>query len=214
MATRKARPAAALLGGQVVTDPGNHYTAPATDQTADFSGVITAPNESALDMLRTMATTLREKMREAQRTAEAAEVAAADLTSFQMVALPEAMLLAGVTDFTLSDGSKLSVKEDVKAAITIANREEAHQWLRDHGHGSVIKIFWEIDLRSFTMDQLPAIEEVLRVNLGLEPEAKESVHNATLKSLVKEILEAGTTLPPVFSVHQFKKAELKEPKAK
>jgi hypothetical protein len=44
------------------------------------------------------------------------------------------------------------------------------------------------------------------------PESLESVHAATLKSLVKELLEKGTTLPPSISVFEFKKAELKEPK--
>lgn len=220
MATARKKPAAALLGGQVVTNPGHadlsaHGVTDVVDKLAapDFSGVAVPPSVEALELLRTMANQLRELLTTAAEAQEAADVANAALSKYQMFTMPEAMEQAGLTEFKLDDGAKLAVKPDLKVGISEANRAAAHAWLRAHGHGSVIKTILEIDVRTLSEIKLEALEKKI-VAAGVDPEHKESVHNATLKSLVKEILEAGTTLPPAFSVHQFKKAELKEPKAK
>ena len=55
---------------------------------------------------------------------------------------------------------------------------------------------------------------MIRRDFGLEPEVQESIHAATLKSLVGEMLANGVAVPASISVHQFKKATVKEPKAK
>jgi len=125
--------------------------------------------------------------------------------------LPEAMELAGVADYTLSDGTKLIVRDDVKASITIENRPFAHKWLRDNGHGGIIKESYVVDVRTLTEEQRQALYYQIQT-FDVTPEDVESIHAATLKALVKELLEKGATLPPSFSVFQFKKAELKEPK--
>ena len=46
--------------------------------------------------------------------------------------LPTALQELGLTGLTLSDGSKVNLKPTYGGHITVANREEAHQWLRDH----------------------------------------------------------------------------------
>lgn len=182
------------------------------DAQPDFSGVeLPATRQDHLQMLQTMADTLREKLNAVADAQAELERLTADLNHFQLIVVPEAMELAGVADFGLIDGTRLQVKDDVKASISIENRPYAHDWLREHGHGAVIKEAMLVDLRALderTRSQLRIAVE----DFGGQPEAVESVHPSTLKSLVKELLEKGTTLPPSFSVFQFKKAELKEPK--
>jgi hypothetical protein len=127
--------------------------------------------------------------------------------------LPEAMELAGVANYTLSDGTTLMVRPDLKANITIENRPYAHDWLRLHGHGGVIKEAINVDVRTLTEEQRTWLRSAI-MEFGVTPESIESIHAATLKSLVKELLEEGTALPPSINVFQFKKAELKEQKAR
>lgn len=177
----------------------------------DFSGEVARSTVNPLALLEPMRDKLRHLIQEAEETAQVAAQAADDLMAYQIVELPEAMQLAGVTELKFSDGAVLKVKPDVKASITEANRPDAHEWLRDHNHGAVIKTFFEVDLRALDDETREALSEHI-TGLGVEPITKESIHNATLKSLVKELLEKGTTLPASISVHEFKKAELKEPK--
>jgi hypothetical protein len=203
MATKKPR---------LVLAADNTSAAPAMP---DFSGVQTAPNTGALEMLPTLVQTLRDKIRRAEQAAQDAQEAANDLLDFQTRVIPEAMELAGVGEFTLSDGSKIKVKDDLKVSITEANRFGAHEWLREHGHGGVIKTFLEVDVRTLDEDDRMRLKGVLASeDFDVPVIDKENIHPSTLKSLVKELLESGTTLPSDFSIHQFKKAELKEPKAK
>jgi flavin-binding protein dodecin len=188
---------------------------PATEEAApDFSGVAVTGNTDALNMLPTMVETLRNLQRAADQAAQRAEEAAAKLSHFQMIVLPEAMELAGVAEYKLTDGSTLKVKPDLKASIPkedLDKRERCFAWLQDNGHGSIIKTFFDVDVRALTPKQRASLAKMIEKK-GLHADVKQDVHWQTLKSLVKELLENGTELPPDFSIHQFKKAELKEPK--
>lgn len=180
----------------------------------DFSGEAPVVNTNALEMLPTMAATLREKLAAVTRAEDDLAEAQRDLAHFQMVVIPEAMQLAGVAEFSLKDGTKLFVKDDIKASITKDNAGYAYAWLRQNNHGAVIKTAYVVDLRALTDKQREELRKWINDEYEIVPEQTESVHPSTLKSLVKELLEGGTTLPPSISVFQFKKAELKEPKGR
>ena len=180
----------------------------------DFSGVTAeAPKEDHLQMLVRMASTLRDKLQEVADAQAELDRLTADLNRYQLNVLPEAMELAGVANYTLSDGTRLIVRDDVKANITIENRPYAHKWLRENGHGGVIKESYVVDVRTLTEEQRQALYNAI-TGYDVTLEDVESIHASTLKALVKELLEKGTALPPSFSVSQFKKAELKDPSKK
>jgi len=178
---------------------------------SDFTDATAVPREDHLTMLKSMADKLRNKINLVADAQATLDLLTADLNRYQLNVLPEAMELAGVADYTLSDGTRLTVRPDIKASITIENRPFAHKWLRDNGHGGIIKEAYVVDVRTLTEEQREALYEKIK-SFDVEPEDVESIHAATLKSLVKEQLEKGATLPPSISVFQFKKAELKEPK--
>ena len=176
----------------------------------DFSGVDQGPpREDHLQMLVSMADKLREKLNAVADAQARLDLLTADLNQYQLSILPEAMELAGVASYELADGAKLTVRPDVKASISVENRFYAHAWLREHGHGGVIKEFFEVDLRPLTDEQREELRKEI-MKFEVIPDSVASVHASTLKSLVKELLEEGTALPPSISVFQFKKAELKE----
>ena len=179
----------------------------------DFSGVAQTASTNQLDMLRTMVATLREKRRAAEHAAALAEQAAAELSSFELKTLPEAMEVAGVAEFKLEDGSVLTVDDGLKAAISKDNRDTAHAWLRDHGHGAVVKVDFIVDVRALDEKKRDKLSAAI-AKYGVDAIPEESVHTSTLRALCKELLAKGTELPPSISVFQYKKAVLKEPKGK
>ena len=53
--------------------------------------------------------------------------------------IPEKMNEMNLTSLSLKDGSKLEVVPAIYASIPAKYKEEAFDWLRDHGHGDLIK---------------------------------------------------------------------------
>jgi len=164
--------------------------------------------KGALDALVSMAEELKRRMVAADMAALAAEQAQKDLDDYAIRVIPDAMAQAGVTEFKMADGNVLKVEDKVQASITHENRPAAHAWLRDHGHGGVVKSALQVDLRGLEDHQIALLREVSN-NIGATTEDIESVHPSTLRSLVKELLEAGTVLPSSIGAHQFKKADIK-----
>jgi hypothetical protein len=108
--------------------------------------------------------------------------------------LPAALGEYGLSELTMADGSKLSVQTVVSASISKERQPDAHDWLRDHGHGDLIKNTVSV---TFGRGQDDAAKDVVRVlqSNGLDPEQKEAVHPSTLKAFVKEQIEKGSEIP-------------------
>jgi len=108
--------------------------------------------------------------------------------------IPAKMSELGLESLTLKDGSSVKVKQLVQASIPVKYREEAFQWLRDNGHGDLIKnqvsaTFGkgEDDSASNFIDK---IEE-----LGYQPNQKVWVEPMTLKAFVREQIAGGSEIP-------------------
>ena len=108
--------------------------------------------------------------------------------------IPAKMQELGLESLTLKDGSSVQVKQLVQAAIPVPRREEAYKWLRDRGHGDLIKneIF-----TSFGMGEDSIANEFIDKvkSLGYQPIQKLSVHSMTLKAFVREQIAEGNDLP-------------------
>lgn len=136
--------------------------------------------------------------------------ALADLNKLTLVQVPEAMLEAGLTELTLDDGARLLVKEDLKVSIKADSKPAAYAWLRDTGHDLSVKQVLEVDLRPLPQAERENLLHVLDDKYHAEPTVSESIHNATLKSIIADALERGVTIPPCLSVYQFRRAVVKE----
>lgn len=114
--------------------------------------------------------------------------------------LPDLMTEIGITSMELEDGTKLTLAEEVQAAITEANRQAAHQWLVANGYGSIIKTKVQVEFGAGEREE--AVDMVDK--LAAEHEAvtlDERVHAQTLKSFIRERLAAGEQVPmDLFSV--------------
>lgn len=129
--------------------------------------------------------------------------------------LPELMREYSLKSIELEDGSKVEVKEDVQCGITAANKEAAHQWLKDKGFGGLIKTDVTVE---FGRDEQEAAERVadnIRKITNHPVIMDESIHWQTLKAFINEQREKGVDVPAdLFSIFPFSKAKLTPPKKK
>jgi len=78
--------------------------------------------------------------------------------------------------------------------ISKSNQSKAFGWLREKGHGDIIKT--EVSA-SFDMGEADKAQEVL-ANLrdkGINPNFKEGVHHSTLSSWIKDMTQKGIDIP-------------------
>ena len=100
----------------------------------------------------------------------------------------------GLESLTLKDGSSVKVKQLVQASIPVRYREEAFQWLRDNGHGDLIKN--QVSATFGKGEDASANEFIDKIStLGYEPTQKVWVEPMTLKAFVREQITEGTELP-------------------
>ena len=126
--------------------------------------------------------------------------------------LPQKMAELGMQDLRLKDGSRITIDMFYATRINKNNRDAAHAWLRQQGHGDIIKN--QVSVSFGKGEDATALETMtLLEQEGLFPDQKESVHPSTLKAFVKERIESGDSAFTVdtqklFSVYQGKRTKI------
>lgn len=140
----------------------------------------------------------------------------ASKTKIETDLIPSLMASAGgIEKFALADGRSVTLKDELYASVSEANRAAAFAWLEAHGHGDVIK-----DELKFALGKGPmaaAIAEELIADaegLGIDTYSrKRGVHPSTLQALLKEQLAEGVEIPKeTFGVFQQRRAIIKTAK--
>ncbi len=135
-----------------------------------------------------------------------------ELRVVQRTKLPTAISRFGLSEFKLTDGSTVSIKEEVRAGITAEKHDEAMRWLEETGHDDIVKN--EVSL-SFGKGQDAETRQLLDVlnERGYSYENKRFVHPMTLKAFVGEQIRNGHPVPiDTFSVFVEKVAKIKLPR--
>ena len=126
--------------------------------------------------------------------------------------LPEALEELNLEKFTLKDGSEISIKPIYAASIPKDRREEAYDWLRNHGDGDIIKnnitvTFGkgeDLDAKAFM---------VMCGDSGFTPQQMEKIEPMTLKAWLREKVEAGHAIPlDLFGAYISQRATIKRGK--
>jgi hypothetical protein len=168
---------------------------------------------SELERVRILAKLLSTQMETVARLDDELKVAKANVMRTEREDLPALMTELELTEFTLLDGSKVEVKPDVACGIPKALHNKAIEWLKANEFGGLIK---HQVIVSFTREEEEQAKEftdyVLDEHIGA-PEIKEFVHPATLKSFVKEQMEAGKSPPAeLFGIFPYSVAKITQPK--
>lgn len=128
--------------------------------------------------------------------------------------IPDLLRSIGMNSFALADGTTVELKDEVFPDIPAAKREEAYEWLRQNGHGDLIKHEIKVtfgmgeDLEALTIRKM-----LTEHNSPLNFTEKETVLPQSLRAWVREQERRGTDLPnDLFSVHRITTAQLKSPK--
>lgn len=120
--------------------------------------------------------------------------------------LPDLMQDLRMTEFTLDNGTKISIKESIHTSIPKAKEDEAYEWLENNKHSGVVKRKFEI---MFNRDE-EAWAKKFQADLAkrkkpVNAKITRKVEPATLKALVTRELEAGKQIPlDLFGVHRRK----------
>lgn len=117
--------------------------------------------------------------------------------------IPSLMMEIGMASFRLTDGSTVTTKQFYDAKLDDSNMEEGAKWLRENGHGPLIKKTLTIDFDkaegpdwdALVTEVALAIHSKAGDELDFTAKLKQAVHHATLKAFVKEQVESGTAFP-------------------
>ena len=140
---------------------------------------------------------------------EQLKTANATLLQYTEYDLPDLMQEIGITDFTLEDGSKRSIKQTYGARIPVEHRDAAFAWLKENGHDDIIKNNISVPFGRGEDSSAMRFYELAQEN-GYLPDQKKEVHPQTLKAFVKEQLEKGTGVPmDLFGVFTGHRASIK-----
>ena len=139
------------------------------------------------------------KLLETQKQIESAEEELKKLkdveTTLSEQTIPNLMQKAGVELIKLEGGVSVEVKPFYSARIPASKSEEAFQWLRDHGHGDLIKNQVSLEFGMKQDNEAKSIIEELK-SKGLPVKQKTTVHPSSLRGFVREqIQDLGKDVP-------------------
>lgn len=131
-----------------------------------------------------------------------------DLRTVSEELLPEALLEAGgLTEIRLASGEKISVRPYYSGSISQKNRPAAHGWLRDNGHGDLIKHEIKAAFGKGEEEAAARAASALR-DLGVEFSDDDKVHPQTLRAFIREQTEAGVQIPETLGAHVGQRAKI------
>ena len=139
------------------------------------------------------------KLLETQKKIEATEEELRKLkdveTTLSEQTIPNLMQQAGVELIKLEGGVSVEVKPFYSARIPASKSEEAFQWLRDNGHGDLIKNQVSLEFGMKQDNEAKSIVEELK-SKGLPVKQKTTVHPSSLRGFVREqIQDLGKDVP-------------------
>ena len=108
--------------------------------------------------------------------------------------LPALMTEANSLEFTLTDGSKVTIKPQYGASIKVDNRPAAYEWLREHGHDDIIKNTVSCQFGRGE-DDLASSFKAFAEKEGYVPNQTEKIEPMSLRAFVKERVENGDEFP-------------------
>ena len=108
--------------------------------------------------------------------------------------LPALMTEANSMEFTLLDGSKVTIKPQYGASIKVDNRPAAYEWLREHGHDDIIKNTVSCQFGRGE-DDLASSVKAFAEKEGYVPSQTEKIEPMSLRAFVKERVENGDEFP-------------------
>jgi len=169
------------------------------------------PGDNAVRNLAALAKLQVEHEESVARLGAELKAAKKVLASISQKELPEAMAATGMKEFTLDDGTKITVKAGMNVSLTGKYKLPAIDWLKAVGSDAIIESMVVIDCANVADAKTLAYE--LTEELGREAGVSESINTARFKAVVRERLADGENVPiEDLGVHTWAESNVKLPK--
>jgi hypothetical protein len=109
--------------------------------------------------------------------------------------IPQQMQELGISDTTMADGSRVTIKEGFHCRIPKDKIEQAHAYLRENELGDIIKNQVVTSFGTGEDNMAGDLAGHIQDQYGITPDVKESVHPSTLKATLKKRHEEGLSDP-------------------
>lgn len=152
---------------------------------------------------------MQQKVRQAEELEQRCKKLRDQITHLSSVVIPELCESANMSDFTLTDGTKVSVKSRFFGKVSEENMDAAQQYLEGVGDGALIKRQISVDLGKCDEEQASRVHEALQT-VDVVGEEKRSIHPSTLSSWLTQQMESGADIPTdVFGVYRKVETKIK-----
>ena len=116
----------------------------------------------------------------------------------------------GVSELKLTDGSKVTTKEQLYCSIKEENKEAAFKWVREQGDGDIIKNVVSVDFKKGE-DKIAQEFKSLAEDSGLVPNENSSIHPSTLRSYLNAKSRDGVDFDEkLFGAFRLNKVSIKQ----
>ena len=116
----------------------------------------------------------------------------------------------GLSELKLTDGSKVTTKEQLYCSIKEEYKDKAFSWVREQGDGDIIKNLVSVDFKKGE-DKVATKFKQLAEDSGLIPNETSTIHNSTLRSYLNAKLRDGVDFDEtLFSVNRLNKVNIKQ----
>ena len=123
--------------------------------------------------------------------------------------IPNMLSELGMKDFTMADGSKITVKPFYGATIKEENRAQAYEWLRENGYDDIIKNTVSVRFGRGEDELCERLLNLLREQ-SYPVEQAQKIEAQTLKAWARDMVERGNAFPTeLFGVFIGQKATIK-----
>lgn len=187
---------------------------PELTQDIPLFGGTGASDATALDRIKKLVALLQQQAARVELCKTELDAAKAAHMRTEREDLPELLRELGIESLVLDDGSSVTVKDQVSASITEANRPAAHAWLRERGFGGLIKSAVVVSFPAGSEGEALGLASRLAEETDKDVLVNEAVHPQTLTAFVRERMEAGEEVPTeLFGVFPFSVAKVTAPRA-
>lgn len=169
------------------------------DALESIAGTITAPDDEQNAEVARLANEqlkLEQEISELENRLALTKDLHRDISTKQ---LPDKLAEAGLSEIKLTNGAKITVKPFYEGNIKKDREEAAFSWLRNNGHGDIIKNEIKLAFGKKEDGRAQRLREYLQSH-GMDFTQKESVHYQTMRAFIREQVEGGTLPQEAFDL--------------
>ena len=155
-----------------------------------------APTEGQLSSISSWAQRALELTANIEQVEEHLNFLKKELAAIEEVSLPQALLAANMSEFTMTGGGKIQIEDVIQGGLSkdLDKRDATIKYIISEGGEEIIKDNFEVSFPKGRYEDAVFLRKLLSENKVIFDEF-EGVHAQTLKAFLREKIESGA-IPP------------------